>query len=336
VGHSRHVSLMFLIASSFILTAWSSDTYGFNDPIIKWQTALKTINAFNAYKILLTGPYALTDTVKIGIIDQGHVNPLHPDLTGQLLEGSDTSTKSRKVKHGQYVLGIMAAKAGNGIGTAGIAGMRAQFLYKSLPLLERKKDGGMVDMLKLAEMLYAMGEAGIDVVNISLGIIRRCSSKFGKCSRPIVADPTVLKAIKETSAKFGTLFVVAAGNDSDEVPVYSTINDGVIVVGAVNESKERSKYSNYGPGVNLSATDSGVFGLSFNSYANHESFENGTSYTAPQVTAAAALIKGYLRQNGTLLSAPDLAELILRSAKNSQLDFGRAAQEAQKLLGADR
>lgn len=313
----------------------------FNDPAYKNQTSLHFINAEQAYRILFNGPQGLKSFAKIGIIDRNKVNGQNPDLIDQLLPGSDTTSNSSETDHGQYVLGIMAAKANNGWGSVGVAGLQAKFLYKSLPIRRRTSDGGIVDMVTVANTLRTMGANGIDVVNLSLGVSRKCLRRIGQCTHPIAADPTVLRAMKDTAAKYGTLFVIAAGNSHDEVPVYSSPRDGILVIGAIDHMRQKSAYSNYGPGVNFYAPDFGVYGLSFNGYENRAKVENGTSFTTPLVAGAAALIKSYLRQNGTNISAADLATLILRNGTNMRTDitvlnFGKAAEDAQKLVNQSR
>lgn len=78
-----------------------------------------------------------------------------------------------------------------------------------------------------------------------------------------------------------TIVVVSAGNDGsdlDKFPQYPCLYKDVICVGAVNLSK-RTTYSNYGSGITLYAQGD---------YSNEV---KGTSFSAPVISQAVALIK---------------------------------------------
>ncbi|MFK7847115.1 MAG: S8 family serine peptidase, partial [Rhodothermales bacterium] len=72
--------------------------------------------------------------------------------------------------------------------------------------------------------------------------------------------------------------------------------DGVITVGAYNESDTFASFSNYGPAVDILAPGENILSLSHLSDEVHKKeyiLNSGTSFAAPHVAAAAALYMGY-------------------------------------------
>lgn len=305
----------------------------FNDPLYKKQAFLQTISAETAYVKLMADREFLKTPVKIGIIDEGSANHLHEDLSGAISAGSDTGRSN--VKHGQYVLGIMAAQSGNKKGSVGVAHFNTQFTYRSLNYVK-----GKVNSAHLANTIREFGTLGMDAVNLSLAIHRPCTRRSeSECYHPIVADPTIRRAIQETARLHGTIFVLSASNEGQKVPRYVTPDEGVLVVGNSTRSAKLASYSNHGPGVDLYVPDNGVYGLTKDGYSSSLS---GTSFAAPVVAASAALIRHYLISHGIRASAGEVARHILRNATTRQdltrnessgleLNLGKAVSETQKI-----
>lgn len=106
--------------------------------------------------------------VTIAIIDS-QIDDAHPDLTGQIAVMRDfvIGRTGRAEEHGTGVAGIVAAKANNGLGMAGVApdarllGLRACW--------QRHDGGGSVcNSLSLAKALHYALERRADIVNFSL------------------------------------------------------------------------------------------------------------------------------------------------------------------------
>ncbi len=141
---------------------------------------------------------------------------------------------------------------------------------------------------------------GADVINMSL---------TGGGTDPL------LQSIIDEAASLGVIVVVASGNNNDNTNNYFPAGmSNVINVGAINSNDSRSSYSNYGTSLDLVAPvgDSGakvatqMFSCSltdscfnesnpdlffdFTSATTPETFA-GTSFAAPQVSAAVALLK---------------------------------------------
>lgn len=308
----------------------------FNDPLYRKQSFLRSIEGESAYRVLLGDADSAKTPVRIGIIDEGPANPSHEDLVGQLLDGSTIANSG--IKHGQYVLGIMAARAGNAEGIVGVAGFNSQFMYRAMTYIK----GGKVNSAHIANTVREFGRLGMDAVNLSIAIERKCSRRvqsITSCHHPIAADATIRRAIQETAREYGTVFVLSASNESQSIPRYTSPEEGILVVGCSNSSEKFASYTNFGPGVDIYVPDSGVYGLTKDGYSSALS---GTSFAAPVVTAVAAMTRHFYVSHGKTVSAGQIARHILRNsslkrdlARNEssglQLNFGKTVSAAQTL-----
>lgn len=106
--------------------------------------------------------------VKIAIIDS-RVDVSHPDLAGQFVSDENFigGSPGRPEAHGTHVAGLIGAKAGNGIGMAGVApGARMMALRAC-----REVDGGRAttcNSLALAQALQFAIQHQANVINLSL------------------------------------------------------------------------------------------------------------------------------------------------------------------------
>lgn len=104
------------------------------DPRVAWAQALNQYHALDGDPLLPVQPatrfWHLPELlrastgreVKVAVIDSG-IDADHPDLAGQLVQHENfvDGTPDAAEAHGTAVAGIIAAKAGNGVGIAGIA-----------------------------------------------------------------------------------------------------------------------------------------------------------------------------------------------------------------------
>ena len=105
--------------------------------------------------------------MRVAVVDSG-IDDRHPDLAGQVLLNRNfvSGQKLAAEQHGTAVAGIIAAKAGNRIGIAGVApgarllGLRACW---------QQRAATSCDTLSLAKALYFALESKADVINLSLG-----------------------------------------------------------------------------------------------------------------------------------------------------------------------
>jgi serine protease len=206
--------------------------------------------------------------------------------------------------HGTHVAGIIGAAFNNGVGIASVAGG-----VRILPVRVLGKCGGY-DSDIIAGMKWAAGiDIGITpplqaarVINLSLGGTGTCSQAY--------TDAII------TLNQLGVVIVASAGNSNGEAVEVPANCTGVIAVGGLRHSGTKVGYSAVGSQVAISApsgnclsdgnycaygivttTNSGTTtpvadsaGGSTYSGATAATATYGTSFSAPQVAGAAALV----------------------------------------------
>ena len=244
--------------------------------------------------------------VVIGIVDSGLADPLG-EFTGRIAgQSRDVSGQGRSVTdqsgHGTAVTAVMAA-ARNDADIVGIA-------PGATIAMMRADNGDCTDGCRYTDSAIASGldaavSAGAKVVNISLG------GSNGS---------TTLRSAFARAAGQGTVIVVSAGNDGNgeaDPLALAALSAGssanVIIVGSVNSSGQISSFSNRAgsaQGNFLLALGEGVrsFDNSGTSY-----IYSGTSFAAPAVSAAVAI----LAQAFPNLSAARIVEILLSSADDA-------------------
>jgi subtilisin family serine protease len=108
--------------------------------------------------------------IKVAVIDSG-IEAGHPDLSGQLILNRNfvSGQQLADEQHGTGVAGIIAAKADNHIGIAGVApnarllGLRACWQVKG-----SRAGATVCDTLSLAKAVYFAADQKADVINLSL------------------------------------------------------------------------------------------------------------------------------------------------------------------------
>jgi serine protease len=286
-------------------------------------TLVSAINAVGAWG-LTTGSSSLV----VADIDTG-VLLNHPDLVNQLLPGydfvssattsgdgggrdadatdpGDWTTASQcgsgeaatnSSWHGTETSSVIGAQTNNGVGMASVG-----YNVKILPVRVLGKCGG-TDSDIIAGMLWAAGLTSVPtanpnpakVLNLSLGGSGSCSAAYLDAITQIVAA--------------GVTIVAAAGNEEGlavGVPANCT---GVIAVAGVRHAGTKVGFSSIGPQVAiaapggncvnstgaclypiLTATNSGTTTAGTHTYSNSSNYSVGTSFAAPMVAGAAALM----------------------------------------------
>ncbi|MET3932838.1 S8 family serine peptidase [Arthrobacter sp. OAP107] len=233
-----------------------------------------------------------------GIRDADPTDPGDATVAGQCGDDGPAMPSSW---HGTHVAGIIAAVAGNNEGIAGLAPKA-----KILPVRVLGPCGGQLSDIADA-IVWASGApvSGVPanrnparVINLSLG-------------GPMETCPRAFQSAIDTATARGSVVVAAAGNEMTEASGSSPANcNHVISVAASGPSGALAPYSNFGPGVDITAPggdmtptspddpESGVPG-GIPSITNDDpetadiedyDFGEGTSYAAPHVSAAAALL----------------------------------------------
>ena len=296
-----------------------------NDTYFSLQTRLQQIKAPEAWEIIKESP-----NVVVAIIDSG-VDIDHPDLQDNIwrnlkeipgdgldndkngfvddvngwdfvLNSPDPRPKFAGpfnrlgMNHGTVVAGVIGAKGNNNFGVAGIS-----WKIKIMPLRVMDGEGTGTSSAVYQAVEYAIKQKA-EVINLSM---------VGEAF-----DPLLNEAIAE-AYRAGIVIVAAAGNENGLGPngedfslnlalhpQYPICHDGqpgqnyVLGVGSVDENDVKSVFSNFGSEcLDLVAPGEGFLSTQFYSpimadfYKYFGGYWSGTSLAAPQVSAAAALLK---------------------------------------------
>jgi subtilisin family serine protease len=245
-------------------------------------------------------------TVKVAVIDSG-IDAGNPAFAGRIAGGRSFvggSWQTDSEGHGTFVAGIIAAAASDGVGAAGIA-------FNARLLIAKVVDSsGVIPPVAEAEAIRWAADEGAGVINLS----------FGGQRDP--ADPELdfysaseRDAVEYAYAK-GAVVVAAVGNGTNAprepwpYADWPAALPNVVGVAALNRNGSVPDFSNRDPlYVDLAAPGAAIFstiprsleevgqpGCNGDPYSNCGPAEfrdgNGTSFAAPQVSAAAALILG--------------------------------------------
>lgn len=286
-----------------------------NDSLVSQQWALQKIKAFDAWDIT-TG----SDTVLLAVIDTG-IEYFHPDLRNKIFMnsgeiGNDTNGNDKRFNgidddengfvddymgwdftdrvgfpfdstggdylnwdndpsddqgHGTFIAGIAAAETNN---FTGIAGTAPNIKILNLRAFDPGGYGEEDDVA--AAILYAV-QMKAKVINMS----------FGDNSFSLVLRNVIRYAYSQN-----VVLVASAGNSGSNLPHYPSGYSEVICVGNSTVDDAVAPSSNWGSTIDLVAPGTNVITTSRNS--GYSSI-NGTSASAPFVSATAALILS--RQN---------------------------------------
>ena len=234
---------------------------------------------------------AWTDpTVKgapVAILDSGVAN-LHDDIAPQVVGyanfvSADTKEDPKadpedKYGHGTHVAGIVAAKANNTIGVAGVC--------PDCTILDVKvlNDSGSGSSSAIANGISWAAANGAKVINMSLG--QRVSSR-------------TLEAAVNNAWNEGAVIVAAAGNAGTQAKIYPGAYPNVIAVAATDNNDAKASFSTYGKWVDVAAPGVSVY----STFPNHPfvlgtqngrsmgyDIASGTSMASPIVAGVAALV----------------------------------------------
>ncbi|MCX6139781.1 MAG: S8 family serine peptidase [Candidatus Kapabacteria bacterium] len=168
--------------------------------------------------------------------------------------------------HGTSVGGVIAATPNNRVGIAGLAyGARLRAL--------RAFDAtGNAEEDDIASALVYAALTGVNVVNMSFGD---------------GVDSPMLRDAVRFALSMNVVLVASVGNSGTTSRQYPAGYDGVIAVGSTNDEDKRSPFSSTGSLVSLTAPGEGIVTTAVNSRYRRV---NGTSFSAPYVVAAAAMM----------------------------------------------
>jgi subtilisin family serine protease len=230
--------------------------------------------------------------VRIAVLDTG-IKADHPDFANRIAEArdfTDVGSANDDNGHGTHVASIAAGSGAASGGTyKGVAPEATLLVGKVL----NSGGYGYSDDI-LAGMEWAAGTAHADVVNMSLG------------GGPTDGTDPLSQAVNDLSARYGTLFVIAAGNSFDEGTVSApSVADAALSVASVGRTDVRSVFSSQGPraidaavkpelaapGENIAAARApGTVVGDLHPVDDHYTRLSGTSMATPHVAGAAAIL----------------------------------------------
>ncbi|MCB0518902.1 MAG: S8 family serine peptidase [Saprospiraceae bacterium] len=281
-----------------------------NDPMVGQQWHLEKIKAFDAWDI------EQGDTsVLIAIVDTG-VDYDHPDLAGNIAVNyadpvngldddgngfvddylgwdffSNDNDPKAGASHGSAVAGIAAAVTNNGLGLAAPG-----FNSRILAVKTSSDTPGDLNIPYGYEGIVYAADRGCRVINCSWG---------GPGSPNEYLDDIIRYATFDKNA----LVVSISHNQNADARYYPASAEFVLSVAATNADDVKESYSNFNHYVDISAPSTIWVTTPGGNYANGW---NGTSFSAPQVSGAAAILAAYAPS----LSAIQLGERLRLTADN--------------------
>ena len=303
----RGTPLRWLTAALLATTSWTGvPTAASAAPPPQWRHAdtiraeqwqLDELDAHAAWR------YATGAGVTVGVIDSG-VDGNHADLIGRVLPGIDLVNTARDgrydaVGHGTTVAGLIAGRADDDRGVAGLAPDARILPVRVLDATNRYDDATVV-----AQGIRWAVDHGARILNVSLGGPGESKALAAALSYAFAHDVVVIACTGNKSATAGNQVWFPA-----RLP-------GVVAVSGLDERSKRG-WSNAvtGPATVLTAPATALVGARPGGYW----VVQGTSFAAPLVTATAALI----RSRWPTMSAANVINRLVSTAQ----DLGPAGRD---------
>jgi subtilisin family serine protease len=298
-----------------------------SDPFAVRQWYLSRIHAFDAWPQVpnLAG-------VRVAVLDSG-IDSAHPELQSRIADGRSfvaSSWENDTNGHGTFVAGEIAAALNNSQGIAGV-GFPAQLLVAKIV----RADGTISPDAEASAIRWAV-DNGARVINMSFGGVRDPSDPDGDTYSPLEAA-----AVRYAVDK-GVLVVAAVGN-ADNAPTepwgyagYPAALPHVLGVSAIARDGSVPNFSNRdrrhndiaAPGEEIFSTLPRTLTLDAKPGCQPQSYSDcgpmefrrgeGTSFSAPQVAGAAAVLFA-VEPSAT---ADQVANALTRSAADADPDTG--------------
>ncbi|MCW2580255.1 MAG: Peptidase and in kexin sedolisin [Blastococcus sp.] len=205
----------------------------------------------------------------VAVLDTA-VDTSHPDLAGAFVPGTDTTGMAADAAewHGTAVAGVVAARADNGMGSAGMAPEA-----RIMPVRVCTNPG--CPSAAVARGILWAADHGADVINMSL-------------AGEGYSDVTAV-AIRYALDK-GISVVASAGNDGAgrNQPMYPAANSGVIAVSATDGGGRPSDWAVHGWQADIATVGERLIMPMPNAGYG---YANGTSFSGPAVAGAVALVR---------------------------------------------
>ena len=249
--------------------------------------------------------------------------------------------------HGTHVAGTVAAVNNNGKGLCGVAGgdgssngvrlMSSQILsgkdkgtaYTSANAFKYAADNGAV-IAQCSFGFDALAE-GVPAVTNDLDYKRSAGATYDAI--------LYFQSVKNSDVLDGGLVVFAAGNDDIGMSCYPGGYRDFISVAATGCDGMPAYYTNYGPGVNISAPGGDMKnhgnkgGVLSTLPSNKYGYMQGTSMACPHVSGVAALGLAYAKKLGKHFSLEEFTSMLLLSTNNIEPILATNAEMEFKYSG---
>ena len=269
-----------------------------SDPLVSKQWYLPYSGFYTPWVTL-----PALETIPVAVIDSG-ADTSHPDLAGRILDSKSFvggSARTDTLGHGTFVAGLIAAELNNGIGIAGLA-PSAKLLVAKVVTKSRA-----IPVEAEARAIRWAVDNGARVINMSLGGVRD----------PLDPDRDTYSRLEADAVAYAVssgVVVVAAVGNSDQAPTspwkyasYPAALPHVLGVSATTDTGGIPSFSNRdfvyndiaAPGLQIlsilprpltarfpSCSEQGYSSCGPDEYREAQ----GTSFAAPQVSAAAAVL----------------------------------------------
>jgi len=312
-------------AALFLALPAAAQAFSPNDPLLPRQWYVSEDHVFDAFNVV-----PQLAPVRVAVIDTG-IDVSHPELAGRIaatrsfVGGSVADTQG----HGTFVAGEIAAAIDNSRGIAGLAPSARLLIGKVVD-----EDGSVSPRAEAQAIRWAVRH-GARVINLSIGGIRDPNDPEHSGFSPVEQ-----RAI-DFATRYGALVVAAVGN-STWAPVqpwtyasYPAALPHVLGVGSYGRDGDVSSFSNRDPVyVDLIAPGEDIFSLfprqltAKSPDCDEQGYSScgpkmyhhasGTSFSAPQAAAAAAILFG-LRP---WLQPDQISTLLERTATLASPDNG--------------
>jgi len=234
--------------------------------------------------------------VVVGSIDTG-VDLTHPEFTGRLIVGTNHIRKGKLPQddngHGSHTSGTMA---GSTVGVAGVSGAAP-----NVKIYVQKVCGpnGCPTTAIVNAIREAADVPGMVAMNLSLGGGSLSSAE----------SQAIAYALSQN-----VLVIASAGNDETGTVSCPACDPNAISVAATDWRDEHAYYTNWGPGLDISAPGGELYSNTTEQAGIYSAYKGGTyaylqgtSMAAPQVTGTAAIVASKTGLRGAALRAQILS-----------------------------
>jgi subtilisin family serine protease len=258
--------------------------------------------------------------VVVGAVDTG-VDLDHPEFTGRLIVGTDWYNNDNNPQdddgHGTHTAGTMA---GATVGVAAIAGATGNVKINVQKVCGRRG----CPISAIANGIRAAADVpNMVAINVSIG-----GTSLSQAEKDALAYATGKNV----------LVIVSAGNSNTGTVECPACDPNAISVGATDWKDLRAGYSNWGPGLDISAPGGYCYsnttpdGCIYSAVIDGYGWKQGTSMAAPQVTGTAAIVASKTGLRGAALRARLESNADDKGANGYDTTFGNGRLNAYRAV----